>query len=84
MGDEDFIIACHFTTLGDGTQLDNSQPAPEFIIAGLEKRTGIKRPEHAERCALQDLNMYFVSGGMALPKPLPPEKADAAARSAAA
>ena len=58
-----FSIYCHNTTLSDGTQLNNSEPAPEFIIAELEKRTGVKRPANAATCSLHDLNLHFMAGG---------------------
>lgn len=57
-----FQIFCHNTTLTDGTSLDNSMPAPEFIIAALEERTGVKRPANAGQCSLHDLNLHFMSG----------------------
>lgn len=55
-----FSIYCHRTTLQDGTSLDNSDPAPEFIIAELEQRTGRKRPSDAATCSLERLNLYFM------------------------
>ena len=52
----------------DGTVLDHSHPCPLFITKSLEKNTGIKAPENAERFSLQDIELYYVSGGM-----MPPE-----------
>ncbi len=55
-----FSIYCHNTTLADGTQLSNSDPAPEFIVAALEERTGIARPADASTCSLHRLNLHFM------------------------
>ena len=77
--DDGFIIMCHNTTLSDGTKLDNNQPAPEFVIATLEKRTGVSRPPDAERCSLSDVNLYFTSGGIIVPKPMAPAPPEAPA-----
>ena len=49
---QSFQIFCHNTTLADGTQLDNNDPAPEFVIASLEKTTGVQRPANAATCSL--------------------------------
>jgi hypothetical protein len=59
-----FQIFCHNTTLADGTSLDNHKPAPEFIIAALEQRTGVKRPANADKCNLHKLNLHFMAGGI--------------------
>ena len=56
-----FSIWCHNTTLANGTQLDNEDPAPEFVILELERRTGIKRPPNAGTCSLHDLHLYFMA-----------------------
>ena len=57
-----FSIYCHNTTLADGTTLNNSGPAPEFVIATLEERTGVQRPENASTCSLHELNLHFMLG----------------------
>jgi hypothetical protein len=56
-----FTIYCHRTTLQDGTTLDNSEPAPEFVVAELERRTGKKRPSDAATRSLEQLNLHFMS-----------------------
>lgn len=56
-----FMIYCHRTTLDDGTSLDNKEPAPEWMIASLEKRTGRKRPSETN-VSLERLNLHFMSG----------------------
>jgi hypothetical protein len=61
---QSFSIYCHNTTLYDGTQLSNSEPAPEFIIAELERRTGTKRPQNYATCSLHQLNLHFMCGGL--------------------
>ena len=58
-----FQIFCHNTTLEDGSSLDNNDPAPEFVIAALEKSTGVQRPANAHACSLHQLNLHFMSGG---------------------
>ena len=69
---QSFTIFCHRTTLEDGTSLDNSNPAPDFIIAQLERSTGIRRPDEAATMSLEMLNLYFTSGGGgARPTPAP-------------
>lgn len=60
----DFNIGCGTTTLGDGTILDNKERAPLFIIEELERRTGLTRPAEAERYSLEDIELFFTSGGM--------------------
>ena len=60
---QSFSIYCHNTTLADGTQLDNDDPAPEFIIASLEHTTGIKRPDDADKRPLHSLHLHFMNGG---------------------
>ena len=60
---QSFSIYCHNTTLADGTQLDNDNPAPEFMIATLEERTGIPRPENADKISVHQLNLHFMCGG---------------------
>lgn len=57
-----FSIYCHHTTLANGQQLSNADPAPEFIIAALEERTRIPRPPHASTLSLERLNLHFMSG----------------------
>lgn len=58
---QSFQIYCHNTTLADGTTLDNKEQAPEFVIAALEERTGVKRPANAN-CTLHELNLHFMTG----------------------
>jgi len=41
--------------------------APEFIIATLEERTGLARPDNAAQCRLDDINLFFTSGGAIVP-----------------
>lgn len=41
--------------------------APEFVIATLEERTGIRRPDNASACRLDDINLFFTSGGAIVP-----------------
>ena len=60
---QDFSIYCHRTTLADGTSLSNSDPAPEFIIAALEQRTGSSRPPDAATMSLEHLNLWFMGVG---------------------
>ena len=60
-----FTMWCHNTTLEDGTLLDNDEPAPEFILAALEERTGIKRPENAARMTLHQTQLHFTAGPVA-------------------
>ena len=62
-----FMIWCSNTVCDDGTELRNDGPAPEFIITTLEERTGLKRPPNAAACRLDDLNLYFTSGGAIMP-----------------
>ena len=60
---QEFSVYCHNTTLADGTQLNNDEPAPEFIIAALEQQTKIKRPPNADQTPLHNLHLHFMMGG---------------------
>ena len=59
---QSFSIYCHNTTLADGTQLNNDEPAPEFVIAELERTTGVQRPSNAAQCSLHELHLHFMMG----------------------
>lgn len=64
----DYKIACHHTLAQDGTVLNNDEPAPPEFIEWHEKKTKIRAPPEAATWKLSEVNLFFLSGGVMLPK----------------